>query len=108
MKIDMKSSVYMNEKMPVLDETNEDNSTHLRLLEASDIARDDSDVNSNYYKGDVDNTPIDSTNDTTCSYQNQDVNINRNFNAPSLSSANRKYVFPKIERVRCHKISIFD
>ena len=78
----MKSSVYMNEKMPVLDETNEDNSTHLRLLEASDSARDDSDVNSNYYKGDVDTTPIDSTNDTTCNNQNQDLNIVFNFYAP--------------------------
>ena len=81
---------------------------YIYILEEIVSERDDSDMNSYHYQVDVYITPIDSTNDTTCSYQNQDVNINRNFNAPSLSSANRKYVFPKIERVRCHKISIFD
>ena len=65
--------------MSVLDDPNADSSTHLHTLEAIDSSRDDIDMRSNHSKVKVDITPINSTNYTTCSSQNQDANIDHNF-----------------------------
>ena len=82
-RIDIYPNVCINKEMPGLYDINEDNYAYIYILEEIVSERDDSDMNSYHYQVDVYITPIDSTNDTTCSYQNQDVNINRNFNAPS-------------------------
>ena len=65
------------------------NSTCLHSLEIIYSAYYDSDMNSDHSKRDLDVTLIDSTDYTTCSSQNHNVNVICNFYAPFLFSINR-------------------
>ena len=68
----------------VLDDINKDNPAHQIQSEVIDRACYDSDTNSDNIEGEVDVTPIDSTNDKTCIYQNHYVNVVHNYYVPFL------------------------
>ena len=68
----------------VLDDINKDNPAHQIQSEVIDRACYDIDMNSDNTEVEVDVTPIDSTNDKTCIYQNQYVNVVHNHYVPFL------------------------
>ena len=86
MGIDIESSDWVNEEISVLDYITKASSNDICPLEANFSAHDDSDMNSDHSKVDVYIIPIELTNDTTCSYPNNDVNVVYDFYAPLLSS----------------------
>lgn len=61
----MESSVCINKEMSVLDDINEENSTHLHPSESIDSTHNNIDANSDHCKGDLDITPINFKNYTT-------------------------------------------
>ena len=89
MGIDMESSVWVNEEISVLYYITKESSTDIFLLEVISSVCDDSDINSDNSKVDVYITPIELTNDTTCSSHNNNFNVVYNFYATLLSSTNQ-------------------
>ena len=89
MGIDMESSVWFNGEISVLYYITKESYTDICTLEAISSARNDSDMNSDNSKVDVYIIPIELTNDTTCSYPNNDVNVVYDFYAPLLYSTDQ-------------------
>ena len=79
MIIAMESSVCINEEILFLDYISEYSYIHQRSLEVIGNSFDDSDINSFHSKAELDITPIDLTNYTTCILQIHYVNVVRNF-----------------------------
>ena len=108
--IDPKPSVCINDDMTVLDYINEYNSIHPHSPKVMDSERDDSDINSDHTKGEVDAKPIDISNDTMFIYHNHDVNLFHNYYTPLLLSNNQEDVSSGTKfksakhQVNCHKM----